>query len=335
MNSAVIINEILRMMRQGSDMQRILAYAAEALTKGLGAVRCVFWIVDGDNLVASEEYSTTGMVHFREHVLSAQESTVVVLDFLSRFPDESGTGVIRIQGGAKSLSPVLDSLMEVSPPGGQLLCQLRARGMFCGFIDMHWGRHEADTVCNEDDARALQEVGLALSVVVQQMIDMAKLAADVADLKMVNQVSSILAETRDAKSAFASAASHVAKQMGFEHCQIYLLSDKGKGDFLEAQVEAGGEGKLSMKDTENPFVAVATSGRNTVINAEMAAKVKTDPHFGYEVAALFALKAEGETLGVLGMWRRLPKLGSYMPQSRELTITIAQMIAMYAKAISA
>jgi len=135
--------------------------------------------------------------------------------------------------------------------------------------------------------------------------------------------------------AFAGAAAHVAKQMGFEHYQVYLRSEKGKGDLLEAQVDADKNGQLSLKDTENPFVAVAQTGRGRVANAEMSAKVKKDPYFGYEVAALFALKAEGETVGVLGMWRRLPKMGSYTPQSRDLTITIAQMLGMYAKAISA
>jgi len=335
MNSATVINEILRMLRQGSDMQPILAYAAEALTRGLGATRCVFWIVDGDNLTAKEEFSITSMVHFREHVLSSQESTAVVLEFLSRFPDEDGTGVIRIQGASKSLSPTLDALMELSMPGGQLLCQLRSRGIFCGFIDMHFGKQDADAIWNDDDARSMEEIGLALSVVVQQMIDLARLANDVANLKMVNQVSAILAETRDARAAFAGAAAHVARQMGFEHYQVYLRSERGRGDLLEAQVDSTNNGQLSLKDTENPFAAVAVSGRHKIVNAEMSAKVKKDPFFDYEVAALFALKAEGETVGVLGMWRRLPKMGSYTLQSRDLAITIAQMLAVYAKAISA
>ncbi|MBS1988957.1 MAG: GAF domain-containing protein [Cyanobacteria bacterium SZAS LIN-3] len=334
MNSAKVINEILRMMRDGLDMRAVLSFAAEALTSGLEASRCVIWMIEGDQLVASEEFSATSILCFEETALSAQESTMVVLDFLSRFPDESGRGVIAVDDVLSEpnrvvLSPTMASLMELGKVRSRLMCQLRSWGVFSGFVDLHYC--EAPRLWSEVDMQALEEVALALSVLVQLIADKRKIAADVTDLKTINAVSEIFAQAREAKTALASAASLMAEKMGFEHCQIYLRDLEGAGDNLIAQIESTESKKtIALSQADNPFAAVVASAKPKFINVSLERSTKRDPCFNYEVAVLFPLVTGGNTVGVIGLWRRLPRTGSFLPQSHELCMTIAQMIATFA-----
>src|SRR5476651_1398657 len=73
--------------------------------------------------------------------LGSQESTAIVLEFLSRFPDESGAGVISIPDTAQDtdlhkMSRTLSSLLELGDVRGRLMVQLRSRGIFSGFLEL-------------------------------------------------------------------------------------------------------------------------------------------------------------------------------------------------------
>src|ERR1700722_2784795 len=96
MDSAKIINHIFRMLRHDPSMQTVIAYVCKTLVEELNASRCVVWKVVGDQLEATNEFSADGETIFLGHAFDSQESMGIVLEFLSRFSDESGSGVIAI-----------------------------------------------------------------------------------------------------------------------------------------------------------------------------------------------------------------------------------------------
>jgi undecaprenyl pyrophosphate phosphatase UppP len=84
----------------------------------------------------------SGHTCFAGNQLGSQESTAIVLEFLSRFPDESGAGVISIPDTSQDtnlhkMSPTLSSLIELGDVRARLMVQLRSRGIFSGFLELH------------------------------------------------------------------------------------------------------------------------------------------------------------------------------------------------------
>ncbi len=223
--SAKIINDIFRMLRLDPSMQDVIAYACEALATGLNASRCVVWKVVGDQLEATNEFSTDGETLFLSNALDSQESMGLVLEFLSRFSDESGSGVIAVSDISQDRSmhedyPRLASLLELADVRSRLLGQLRSRGIFSGFIDIQKCAEAAEWSASE--CLQFEEVTVALSVLVQQSFDFSHVCRDLDELRLKNDISGIFSDTKDVKIAWKSACSLLASHMGFEQAQIYL-----------------------------------------------------------------------------------------------------------------
>lgn len=319
-----IISDIIGQLRHSSDLTSILQYAIETLTQVVQAERGLIWQVVGDQLAVTNEFATSGHTCFVGNQLGSQESTAIVLEFLSRFPDESGAGVISIPDTSHDtnlhkMSPTLSSLIELGEVRGRLMVQLRSRGIFSGFLELQqcsgpreWSRH---------DAVILQSVAEMLSVVVQQSFDQSKIEMDAREMKLINEIASLFRDSRgqSTEESLVKSVMLVAEHMGFTHSQIYLFNPED--NVLKAQIKGGGHSLVDMNNKDNPFVAVFESGRGKIVNAEFTRK--GDKFFAHDMALVLPLISEGERLGVIGLWQRLPNKPQFRPQDRELGLTIA------------
>lgn len=319
-----IISDIIGQLRHSSDLTSILQYAIETLTQVVQAERGLIWQVVGDQLAVTNEFATSGHTCFVGNQLGSQESTAIVLEFLSRFPDESGAGVISIPDTSHDtnlhkMSPTLSSLIELGEVKARLMVQLRSRGIFSGFLELQgcsgareWSRH---------DAVILQNVAEMLSVVVQQSFDQSKIEMDAREMKLINEIASLFRDSRgqSTEESLVKSVMLVAEHMGFTHSQIYLYD--AEDNVLKAQIKGGGHSTVDMNNKDNPFVAVFESGRGKIVNAEFTRK--GDKFFGHDMALVLPLISEGERLGVIGLWQRLPNKPQFRPQDRELGLTIA------------
>ena len=319
-----IISDIIGQLRHSSDLHSILQYAIETLTQELKADRGLIWKISGDQLVVTNEFSTTGMNCFVDNQLNSQESTSIVLEFLSRFPDESGAGVISVPDTAQDndlhkVSRTLSSLLELGDVRGRLMVQLRSRSKFSGFLELQQCGQPREWTT--EDAVVLQKVAEMLSVVVQQSIDQNKIEMDAHEMKLINEIASLFRESKgeSGRESLVKSVMLVADHMGFIHSQIYLYNqDSGQ---LDPQIRDSGEQSVDLSDKDNPFVSVFESGRGKVVNMEFSRK--GDSFFGQDMALVLPLISEASRLGVIGLWQRQPKRPVFRAQDRELGLTIA------------
>ncbi|HEY9679202.1 MAG TPA: diguanylate cyclase [Drouetiella sp.] len=319
-----IISDIIGQLRHSNDLSSILQFAIETLTTVVGAERGLIWQVVGDQLAVTNEFAMSGHTCFAGNQLGSQESTAIVLEFLSRFPDESGAGVISIPDTSQDtnlhkMSPTLSSLIELGDVRARLMVQLRSRGIFSGFLELQQCGKIRDW--SREDAVILQCVAEMLSVVVQQSFDQSKIEMDAKEMKLINEIASLFRESRGQTSqeSLVKSVVLVAEHMGFTHSQIYLYNQEEKE--LVPQIHDGNNTAVSLSTKDDPFVAVFDSGRGKIVNAEFTRK--GDPFFGHDMALVLPLVSEGERLGVVGIWQRLPNKPQFRPQDRELGLTIA------------
>jgi diguanylate cyclase (GGDEF)-like protein len=328
-----IIRNIVDQLRHSSDLTAILQLAIEELTAVGHADRGLILQVVGDQLTVTNEHAPDKEKCFVGTNLGAQESTAIVLEFLSRFPDESGTGVIAIPDTQQDtklhkMSPTLASLIELGEVRARLVAQLRCRGIFSGFLELQ--QCSATREWTEQEAAVLQNVAEVLSFVVQQAFDLTKIEMDAQEMKLINEISSLFRESKGqrSKDTLAKSVKLVAEHMGFSHSQIYLFNEEES--ILVAQITDGEKVQtVPLSSKENPFVSVYESGRGKVINAEYTRK--GDSFFHHDTALIVPLISEGERLGVLGLWE-LPKAQQFRAQDRELAITIAGNLASIIRA---
>ncbi len=317
-----IISDIIGQLRHSSDLYSILQYAIHTLTDVVKAERGLIWQVVGDQLAVTNEYAVSDHACFAGNQLNSQESTAIVLEFLGRFPDETGAGVITIPDTGKDtqlhkMSQTLSSLIELGEVKARLMVQLRSRGIFSGFLELQQCSTREWT---SDDAVVLQRVAEVLSVVVQQSFDQSKIEMDAKEMKLINEIASLFRESRGqgSQESLVKSIMLVSDHMGFVKSQIYLY--RHEEGVLEPQIQDG-NGSVDLTQKENPFVAVFESGRGRTINMEYSRK--KDPFFGHDMALVLPLVSEGSRLGVIGLWQRQPSRPQFRPQDRELGLTIA------------
>lgn len=323
-SAQAIIGDIIGQLRHSNDLSSILQFAIESLTNAVDAERGLIWQVVGDQLGVTNEYASSGHTCFVGNQLGSQESTAIVLEFLSRFPDASGAGVISIPNTAQDtqlhkMSPTLSSLIELGEVRARLMVQLFSRGIFSGFLELQ--QCSSIRQWSKQDAVVLQSVAEMLSVVVQQSFDQSKIEMDAKEMKLINEIASLFRESRGqtSRESLVKSVMLVAEHMGFTHSQIYLYDQEES--ILMPQIQDGSDGLVDLSMKDNPFVAVFESGRGKIINAEFTRK--GDPFFGHDMALVLPLVSEGERLGVIGLWQRLPSKPQFRPQDRELGLTIS------------
>jgi diguanylate cyclase (GGDEF)-like protein len=319
-----IISEIIGRLRHQSDLNSILQFAIEMLTLNTGADRGLIWRIEGDHLKVTNEFALSGHNCFLQNQLTSDESTAVVLEFLSRFPDETGVGVISIPNTARDtnlhkVSPTLSSLIELGGVQARLMAQLRSRGHFFGFLELQ--QCTGPREWNPIDAVVLQKVAEVLAVVVQQTADQSKIEMDAQEMKLINDIASLFRESRgmSTKDSLVKSVMLVARHMGFIHFEIYLYNKEES--VLEPQTRNSETEAVDISDKSNPFVEVFNSGRGKMINIEFSRKA--DPFFKHDMALVLPLTSEGSRLGVIGLWHRSQDRPDFRPQDRELGMTIS------------
>ncbi len=319
-----IISEIIGRLRHQSDLSSILQFAIEMLALNTHADRGLIWRIEGDHLKVTNEFALSGHNCFLQNQLTSHESMAVVFEFLSRFPDETGVGVISIpntsrDGNLHKVSPTLSSLIELGGVQARLMAQLRSRGTFFGFLELQ--QCSGPREWNPIDAVVLQKVAEVLAVVVQQTADQSKIEMDAQEMKLINEIASLFRESRgmSTKDSLVKSVMLVAKHMGFIHSEIYLYNKEE--NVLEPQTRHSVTEAVDLSDKENPFVEVFNSGRGKMINIEYSRKA--DPFFRHDMALVLPLTSEGARLGVIGLWHRSSDRPDFRPQDRELGLTIA------------
>jgi diguanylate cyclase (GGDEF)-like protein len=330
-----IIRDIIGQLRQSHDLSEILQLAIERLVNELQADRGLIWQIVGDEqLAVTNEVSSRSDNMFVGTRLGNQESTAVVMDFLSRFPYESATGVISIPDTKKDtnlhkMSPTLSSLVELGEVRARLVAQLRSQGVVSGFLELQqckqkrqWGEH---------DASIIQSIAEILSVVVKEATDQARIEADSQEKKLINEIAALFRESSGQKGqdTLAQSVRLVADHMGFVNTQIYLYS-KDESSLIPQISDSKHSNPVDLSDKNSHFVSVFESGRGKVINAEYSRK--GDSYFGHDSALVVPLVAEGETLGVLGLWERVPDKQQLTEHDQVLALTIAGQLVSFIRA---
>jgi diguanylate cyclase (GGDEF)-like protein len=319
-----IISEIIGRLRHSSDISSTLQFAIENLTRAIGAERGLIWQIVGDQLAVTNEFAASGDTPFVGVVLPFQESTAILLEFLSRFPDDSGAGVISIPDTSQDtnlhkMSQMLSNLIELGEVKARLMVQLRSKGRISGFLEMQ----QSSSVRNwsRQDATTLQTVAEMLSFVVQQTFDQSKIEMDAQEMKLINEIAGLFRESRGRTSqeSLVKSVLLVADHMGFVNSQIYLFNQEER--LLLPQIQNGDSAPIPLSDKDNPFVSAFESRGGRVINMEYTKR--GDPFFGHDVALVLPLVSEGEKLGVVGLWQRHKDKGPFRVQDRELGLTIA------------
>jgi len=151
----------------------------------------------------------------------------------------------------------------------------------------------------------LQSVSETLSVVVQQSFDLRKREMDAQEMKLINSISELFRESKGQrmKDMLGRSVKLVAEHMGFVNAQIFLLSDEER--LLVPQIPSSEHSEPVRLDVQdNPFVRQFSEGKGKVRMINVEYTRKGDPFFGHDPALVVPLEHEGETLGVLGLWKR-------------------------------
>lgn len=347
-----IISHIIEQLRHSNDLASILQIALQGLTITCQAHRGLVWQIVGDQLAITNEFAVAGRKCFEGKQLGSDESMSVKLEFLFRFPDESGIGVVSVpdteQDPNLEGSPTLRSLLESGNVQARLMVQLRSRGIISGFIEL---QQCEPRVWTELDETKLQMVGNLLSVVVQQSLDQSKLETDAKEMKLINEVASIFRESYGLRTqqSLVKSIHLIAEFMGFVHAQAYLV----RKELLVPQVDDAKTESVGLTEKDNLYVAVYESGRGKIVNADYTkdpdrisrierlvfgsvqngsiedrlARLEADQFFGHDMALVLPLVSKGERLGVIGLWQRMPNKPQFRPQDRELGLRFASHLS--------
>lgn len=329
----VIIKDIIGLLRHSDDVPSILQLAIEKLTVMGRAHRGLIWQVADGELAVTQEYSTTGHNCFVGEKLASHDSTAVLLEFLSRFPDESYSGVISVPDTLldtylHKMSPQLASLIELGDVRARLVAQLKCRGKFSGFLELQQcGQTRA---WSEQDALVLQTVAEMLSALVQHEIDQSMIESDAQEMKLVNEIANLFRESKGERShdVLVQSVKLAARHLGFVNAQIFLHSEEEQ--LLLPQMDEGDHKPLDFSDKNNPFVGVYESGRIRKIN--LVPSRKGDSYFRHHTALVVPLGSEGERLGVLGFWQRMDNQPELRQRDEDLLLNISGQLATFIRA---
>jgi diguanylate cyclase (GGDEF)-like protein len=329
-----VIRDIVVQLRISSDLSAILDLAIEELTKLSRADRGLIWQVVDDQLVVTNEFAQNEHYCFKGANLGAQETTAIVSEFLSRFPDDTGTSTIAIadtnqDAKLRRMSPTLAALIELGDARARLVAQIRSRGIFHGFVELQQAGSPREWT--EQDGAVLQSVSEMLSLVVQQSFDLMRIEQDANEMKLVNEISGIFRESGGQRAQYTieQAIKLFSDHTGFASAQVFLYSED-EGLLVPQISEKEHSESIPLSQKNNPFVKVFESGKLNIINLEYSKR--KDLFFGHDTAMIIPLMSEGEKLGVLGLWKRNQGIPMLRPQDRELAFTVAGNLASIIRA---
>ncbi len=329
-----IIRDIISKLRLSSDLHAILQFAIKELARVGRSDRGLIWQVIDDQLVVTNEYSADNNNCFTDSELGAQESTAIVSEFLSRFPDETGSGVIAIPDVRQDtkfrrLSQTLAGLIELGDVRARLVAQIKCRGMFHGFIELQQKGSPRDWT--DQDAAILQSVSEVLSLVVQQSYDLVKMELNTNEMKLINEISEIFRESggQHAPYTIERSLKLFAEHTNFLFAQVFLESEEDS-ILVPQMTEREYSENVSFSAKNNPFLQVYECGKLKVFNQERSRR--GDPFFGHNMAMVIPLMSEGDRFGVLALWKRKEGAPPLRLQDIDLAMTVAGNLASFIRA---
>lgn len=332
-----IIRSIFSKMRLTANVSDVLDLALEELVHAIMADRGIIWQVIDDHFVVTNEYSKGYSKDdekcYLNRPLGAEESAEVFQEFLNRFPHDTGAGIISVPDIFQDAhwykrAPMLASLIELGGVKSRLLAQLRCGNTILGFIELQQCREKRNW--NNRDSQLLQSVSELLSVLVQQSFNQDKIRRSADSLNVLNQIARLFEESKGLNIKMNET---VEKSVGlikayfqFEHAQLYLM-DQRKGLLLpQIAGQPGAEEPIKVTDRDNHYVSVFNSGDVRFISYSQF--YKRDPIFGVETALLVPVISEGQKLGVLSVWKKLPGAKKEIQiADRDIAQTIASQLS--------
>lgn len=324
--AAEILDKVVSRLRGTTPLRTVLDAAIADLTLVCEADRGLIWEIRGDQLCVTHEFAKNGESRFRNVQLGAQESSGIVYDFLSRYPDEQDANSIDIQDVALEelgqKTPELSSFMKLAEVHSRALSQLRSRGMFNGFIELQRSTDDAEE-WSDLTQTILQRVTGYLSIVIAQAHQLAQIERDGKQMRIMHQIAGFFASVNGTlKTPLAKSVQLVAKHLGFESAQIFLYSERFNA--LLPQSQMANSEPLSLDGPENSFTAVYTTRKRKLINT---LRRQTNQCFGEEQAVVLPLVCGDFCYGVMGLWKRFPDLQTFGPYEREFALTMAEHLA--------
>ncbi len=169
--SAEIIESLLGQLRLDPSVATLLEFAVYAMARGFDSDRCLILQIVGDELVVTNEYvQKGGQPCFVGTNFGPKESGAIVIDFLSRFPDQSGEGALFISDAGqdstlRTVAPTLSSLIELGEVRSMIVAQLTYRQVCSGFVALL--QNDSVPSLNRYDFSTLENLAVLLSCVIQ------------------------------------------------------------------------------------------------------------------------------------------------------------------------
>jgi GAF domain-containing protein len=329
--AAEILDKAVTRLRGTTPLRSVLDSAIADLTLVCEADRGLIWEIRGDQLCVTHEYSRHGEPRFNNVQLGAQESSTIVYDFLSRYPDEEDASAIDTQDVALEelgqKTPELSSFLKLAEVHSRALGQLRSRGTFNGFIELQ-RCGETGEEWSDLTQSVLQRVTGYLSIVIAQAHQLARIERDSKQMRIMHQIAGLFAGANGSlKTPLAKSVQLIAKHLGFESSQVFLYSERFNALLPQSQTvnsQKANSEPLSLDGPENSFTAVYMSRKRKLINT---LRRQTNQCFGEEQAVVLPLVCGDFCFGVIGFWKREPGLQVFGPHEREFALTMAEQLA--------
>lgn len=306
-----IISEVMTDIQSGVHLHDALDHALKTLVIGLSIDRGLIWQTAGDRLSITHEFTQgSDKTELVGAYVPPQESTLIILNFLSSFPQTGTPGVLQLTTAGVEGSGWEPILLLSSGYQSTAFVQLRC-DIFVGFISFQC---KAQRSWSASDLSTLEKLGTVLSVLLKDFFDIARLNMEATGLGVLVKVLSLFVDQRATLSVCASkSVVLIAEHLGFKQSCLYLYS----GDKLVPQGNSGTS--LNLSDQQNPFVDTFLSGNPNVVSESTP-----DPHqqFSKKPGFIVPLRFEEKSLGVFGLWERSDDRAFYV-QDRELALWFA------------
>jgi len=308
------IDELVSIRRQG-DLYRALDAALRKLVEGLGVDRGLIWQVVGDRLTVTHEHSASNeSEQIAGTSLDARQSTEIVLEFLSKFLDCSGDGVILVErdaDGENFWAPMFELSLGLS---SHLLVQVRA-DVFSGFLALQSSRtrHWSD-----EETAVVARVAAVISIIVSDSFLLTKAEMDATSLNTVLKIAALFIDKdRVPLKILPQAVELIASQMPFERSRVYLPSS-GK------LVSQDNNLSVDLSETSDPVVEVFKACYAKIIEAN----APNLQQFGGGAAIILPLlENEDKALGAFALWQPLPDCPDLNLFTRHTAIWLAGQLS--------
>ena len=312
-----VIDQLVLGIREGFDFHSELGKALEALVKGLNVQRGLVWQVDGPQLTISHEISAAGQgPSLVGTSLTPDESTSVIVNFVSEFADPTDPGVLELDKTdqkAASWQPYLKTSQQFA---SHLIVQLRS-DIFSGFLAF---QSIEKRKWSADDNATAAKVGALVSILIKDAYDQSRFTMEAFALGVLVKVLTLFVEQAHPVSKSAvQAVKLVSDSLGFKNSRLYLY------DSSKLIAPDGDAKELDLQNSNDPFVKAFTTVQGTFLGEDSDASHRQV--FGVEPGVVLPLRVDEKPFGVFAMWELADKEHTFRPQDKELALWFADELA--------